>query len=140
MPRSDPAGGFSLIELMVVLALLALAAALAGPRIGAGGERAALRQAAAEVRALLVAARAEARRSGIPQSVGPAGPDALLRRPAGNRVVLRNVRVEAGDPVAFLPDGGAVPGAIRLTGAGGGLAVRVEPFLGAVTIEAPPDG
>ena len=52
--------GYTLLELMVVLAILSLAAALVLPRIGAGGESAALRSAALQLAAGLRATRTEA--------------------------------------------------------------------------------
>ena len=55
--------GFSLIEIVVVLSLIALALTLAGPRMGAGLGRLELEQAAQSIRSLIKAGRAQAQRT-----------------------------------------------------------------------------
>jgi len=54
--------GFSLIEVVVVMAVIALALTLAGPRIGAGIGRLELEQAAQSVRSFVKLGRAQAQR------------------------------------------------------------------------------
>jgi prepilin-type N-terminal cleavage/methylation domain-containing protein len=55
--------GFSLIEVVVVTALIGLAVTLAGPRIGAGMGRLELQQAAQSVRSLIKIGRVQAERT-----------------------------------------------------------------------------
>jgi prepilin-type N-terminal cleavage/methylation domain-containing protein len=55
--------GFSLIEVVVVMALIALALTLTGPRIGAGIGRLELEQAAQNVRTFVKLARVQAQRT-----------------------------------------------------------------------------
>ena len=55
--------GFSLIELIVVMALIALTLTLVGPRIGAGIGRLELEQAAQSIRSFVKLGRAEAQRA-----------------------------------------------------------------------------
>jgi len=55
--------GFSLIEVVVVMALIALALTLAGPRIGAGIGRLELDQAAQSIRGFVKVGRVQAQRT-----------------------------------------------------------------------------
>lgn len=55
--------GFSLIEVVIVMALIALALTLAGPRIGAGFGRLELEQAAQSIRSVIRLGRVHAQRS-----------------------------------------------------------------------------
>ncbi|MEQ1577638.1 MAG: GspH/FimT family pseudopilin [Hyphomicrobium sp.] len=60
VPLNECEAGYTLLELMVVLAILSLAAAMVLPRMGAGAERLALRPAAVQLAAALRATRTEA--------------------------------------------------------------------------------
>jgi prepilin-type N-terminal cleavage/methylation domain-containing protein len=55
--------GFTLVEVIVVMAIIAISLSLAGPRIGAGFGRIELNQAAQTVRSYIKLARLEAQRS-----------------------------------------------------------------------------
>ena len=55
--------GFSLIEVVVVMALIALTLTLAGPRVGAGLGRLELEQAAQSIRSFVKAGRVQAQRA-----------------------------------------------------------------------------
>jgi prepilin-type N-terminal cleavage/methylation domain-containing protein len=61
--------GFSLIEVVVVLAIIGISLSLAGPRIGAGLGRIELNQAAQTVRTYIKLARLQAQRSDREQYV-----------------------------------------------------------------------
>jgi general secretion pathway protein H len=63
------ASGFTLLELLVVLAILAAAAALALPRFGGTVSRASMRGTAVQLAALLRTARSEAMRRNTVQTV-----------------------------------------------------------------------
>ena len=56
----NPEAGMTVLELLVVVAILSFAAALVLPRIGSGAERIALRSAAIQLAASLRAARTQA--------------------------------------------------------------------------------
>lgn len=74
----DGARGFTLLELLVVIAVLAGAAALVGPRLGrGGGDGVALRVARTDVAAQLATAREATLRDGHVRCLAvPAAPDA----------------------------------------------------------------
>ena len=55
--------GFSLIEVVVVMALIALTLTLAGPRVGAGLGRLELEQSAQSIRSFVKAGRVQAQRT-----------------------------------------------------------------------------
>jgi general secretion pathway protein H len=55
--------GFSLIEVIIVMAMIALALTIAGPRIGAGIGRLELEKAALDVRGFVTAGRIQAQRT-----------------------------------------------------------------------------
>ena len=61
--------GFTLIEIIVVMAIIAIALGLAGPRIGAGLSRIELNSSAQKIRGLIKMARMRAQSSDRPQYV-----------------------------------------------------------------------
>jgi general secretion pathway protein H len=122
------AGGFSLVEMLVVLAILSLAVAWAAPALRDGSGRRALRASAGEIAAYLREARTAALLSGSDSMValdlagrrisGSWGADALALPADGEIAVLtaREELVRTGAPsFRFFADGGATGGAIRLT-------------------------
>ena len=121
MPSSDArtaeSGGFTLVELLVVLAIMALMAAIVLPFIGQGTAGAGLRAAGAELRANLQAASSDA----VTQSRtvifrgDPSGGFWLGQRhySLGERTPLR-VTVAGAGPIAFYPWGGSSGGHIRI--------------------------
>lgn len=123
------AGGFTLVELLVVLVLIAIAAGTATLALR-DGEAVRLEREAARLVALLEAARAEARASGVAVrfelrdgTFGFAGLPARLRPPEGWQAEGMQARIESpGQP---------------LTGAGVALqamALGPEPLIGAQRI------
>lgn len=60
---TGPDKGFSLIEIVIVMAMIALTLTIAGPRIGAGIGRLELEQAAQNVRSFVTVGRVQAQRT-----------------------------------------------------------------------------
>jgi general secretion pathway protein H len=146
--RSSEAG-FTLLEALVVLVVLSLAATVAGFALPGAGDRAKLTTAAAELEAVLVQARTLARKSATIRQVafdlderryrltGEAGWTLL---PKGVELTIVSAH-ELGSPrrpaIAFLPDGTS-SGAILTLLAGSHRAVRrVEWLTGRVRHERP---
>jgi len=137
-------GGFTLVELIVVLFILSIIAALAAPSFTRTLVSSQLSASAAEVRATFARARTlavvggseravvfdigkgeygldnEATRRGFPEPVRLSG------------VILGGERVERGDAVVrFFPDGSAEEAEVSVTGGDGGrIRVTVEPLTG----------
>lgn len=128
------ARGFSLVEMLVVLALFGLAAALALPRVGsvsAGGE---LAGAAAQLRHALREARGMALLQGREIAVAvDAGGRALWvdgrRRAIGGS---SRVALSGASPIVFDAIGGASGGRILLRAAERRREVLVEPVTGRI--------
>ena len=120
-PRVARRRGTTLVELLIVLVLMALLAAIVIPAFGARGDRLAARRAAAEVGGAFSTAREIALARAAPaavllDSIGPAvtvrvGAETLLRRmPLADGVLMRTTR----DSMAYAPDGLGI-GAANLT-------------------------
>lgn len=143
--------GFSLVELLVVLAILGVVIAVTVPASARFYESMQVRQAARTTLAILVAAREKAISSGRAQDV--------MVRPATRRLwsadreleVPSSLRVEVHGAaelnhadvgvIRFYPEGGASGGGIdlRRTG-GGGTSISVDWLVGRVSMGPIGDG
>lgn len=148
--RAARGRGFTLLEMVMVLVLAGILAALVAPSVSRTLESSRLRGGAAELRATLSLARTLSASAGQARSVlfdlesgeyGIAGESRRRLLPEG--VSFRSVRVgdalaEAGRPpgrdaprVRFFPDGSAEETEVVLTSAGGGMQrVTVDPMTG----------
>ncbi len=128
--------GFSLVEVIVVMAIIAISLTMAGPRIGAGIGRIELNQSAQTIRSYIKMARLRAERSDREQyivldrqrrAVAIVGPDLNVLReqklPASVDFVLEP-DVEA-SALHVAPSGIVRGGPIRLRGRTGVIEVRV---------------
>lgn len=136
--------GFSLLELVLVLALAGLLAAVVVPSLPGALESARLRGSAADVRATLALARTLAVSDGRSRTVafdlgrGEYGIDEGARKrllPEGIRlsaVRVSDVAAESGVArVRFYPDGSADAAEVAIASEGGGGArVSVDPLTG----------
>ena len=140
--------GYTLLELMAVLAIMSLAAALVLPRVGVGGEQLALRSAAIQLAAGLRAARTQAMSSSretalivdlaarrywadgavkarsLPRGIGVATGHSLGHAIATERAAVR-----------FQPDGSASGGWIGLRSKTQAADITVDWLTGATRIE-----
>lgn len=106
--RSDRQGGYSLLEVMIALAILALAVALSIPSMAALHERQQVREAFAALNAWMLDRRTAARLAGAPADF-PAGPLADLNgMPRGWQAGLAG-------PWTLYPSGACSEGRIRIT-------------------------
>ncbi len=119
----DARGGFTLLEVLVVVLLAGLAAALAAPRFTRREEGPVV--AAQRIAAELERARARAVAGARIETVDPAALAGSL--PAGLRLVPKVDR-----PWRFFPDGSATPAALVVEGPSGRVSLRVEPLTGRI--------
>lgn len=148
-PRAGT-GGFTLIEIVVVLAVMALVLALVLPAVGGKPRSAELAAAADEISASLWLARSQAiLQDRVTRFVADpeAGTYAIDARspvhhvPAGIALTLLIPTDEQIDArigaVRFYPDGSSSGGGLALASAGTRYAVLVDWFNGHVSIEPP---
>jgi len=136
------------MELVVVLALLALAAAIVAPAVGRAATDVRARSEAAAVAAFLRGARelAATRREVVQVAPGRDDHTLLLRQPATHgsagseraRTFTARLRLEPGaGALSFLPDGMSSGGRITLDASGRrSFTVVVDPLTGRVTTRA----
>ena len=129
--------GFTLIEVVIVLAIIAISLSMAGPRIGAGISRLELNQAAQTVRTYIKLARLQAQRSDRPQyvildkdkhAVALVSPDMQVLRveafPASVEIVLESeIRASA---LHVAPSGILRGNPVRLRGRTGEVEVALR--------------
>ncbi len=144
--------GFSLLEMILVMALIAAASLLAVSAFGNGMQGVKLRAGAKDVAAQMRFARAVAISSGEPQDViidpkarqwqGAKGRTGKL--PDVGEVVFTGARATQFEPdeknigkgtVRFFPDGAATGGRVRLLANGGGWDVDVGWLTGDVRVK-----
>lgn len=131
--REAPCAGFTLFELLVVLAILGLVAGMALPASVRALEAARERAVEREVRLVLAGLPLEAFRSGLPLELpAPALRQRLTQWPQG--WVL-----ELDQPLAYSAEGVARGGQVRLqTPQGRVQAWTVEPYTGALVAARAP--
>ena len=142
-PRLGP-GGFTLLELIITLAILAVVVALVTPSIGRSTEAVRMRAEVAGFSALLRHARERAIVSQKPQAVvievanqrmtlRAGGTDGEIRQ---SRALPDRLTIEATPPpaltVRFDAQGGSSGGDFRLTSGGITWRVTVDPLTGRV--------
>lgn len=147
-----PSAGFSLLEMILVMVLIAAASLLAVAALGGGMQGMKLRAGAKDVAAQMRFARAVAISSGQPQDViidpaarqwqGAKGRSGSL--PDVGEVVFTGARATQFEPgqqnetkgtVRFFPDGAATGGRVRLLANGGGWDVDVGWLTGEVKVK-----
>ena len=140
------ARGFSLLEMLLVMALVAAASLLAVAALGGGMQGMKLRAGAKDLAAQMRFARAVAISSGEPQNVvidpqarrweGARGRSGEL--PEDGEIEFTGAReVQPGDgkgAVRFFPDGAATGGRVRMLANGGGWDVDVGWLTGEVRL------
>jgi len=141
------AGGFTLVELLVVMTVMAAVAALATPMLDRVAPRLELRAAAQDLGTALRAARSAALRDNRETVVlidverrlfrtGSAGPASFL--PEGTALTLltatRERLDEARGRVRFYPDGTSTGGEVRLRRGSADYTVGIDWFDGTVRV------
>lgn len=129
------ANGFTLLEMLVVLAVAGLVSGLGWPRLQGGLARAELGQASAATAAALRGARAAALLRAGPVSVVVIPASREIRVDGATPVNLAaSVRVSADRTVRFFPDGSSTGGALVLRGRDGVQRIDIAPATGLVSV------
>jgi general secretion pathway protein H len=137
--RSRKSGGFTLVELLVVLALLALTAAMVVPFLGHAVPRSALAAAAAEIRAALRGAGSEAIAEGRTVTFrGDRGSGYWLDR-RYHRLTLTGkpvrIAVAGAGRVAFFASGGSSGGRVWIESRDGKREIDIDPVTGRAALK-----
>ena len=128
--------GFTLVELLVVLAIIGMTLALAMPLLAGRTTGASLKAAVGEIRTALRGARSTAIAEDRPVVFrgDPAGGFWLDRRhftlPAMSGGVAPRVTLDGAAQIAFYPSGGSSGGRIRLAMGDAGRVITVDPLTG----------
>ena len=143
---SGRAPGFTLLEVLVVLVIIALATTLAAMALGGGLEGMRLRSSSKEIAAQLRYARTQAIATGVPQrfAIDPRG---HRWQGAGKRhgkippslgvdfIGAREVQSRAGEgAILFFPDGASTGGRVRLSVKRAAWRIDVAWLTGEVTL------
>jgi general secretion pathway protein H len=152
MTRDDAARGFTLLELVVALAIAAILLGLVMPRSLDRQDRATLRQGARDLARALRQTRNEAIASDRPQIFSldlvhrlyrGAGQRAAASLPARSEVRLYTATEEMAGAkegaIRFYPDGSSTGGGVVLVGNGEHIAVMVDWLTGGISVEDGPD-
>jgi general secretion pathway protein H len=145
--RANHEDGFTLVEFVCVIAILAMATAVALPLLPSGTSRARLESYAVATAALLKSDRNAALRRQTVVATEINAPARYLRSGANGRLVsvpedvvleaLLTVRCNGYSPepvIRFFPSGMSCGGAIALTRAGVGYEVRVNWLTGGIEV------
>lgn len=132
------ATGFTLLEMLVVLAIAALVAGIGFPRLQAQVAAQEWRTGVAAVTTLLRAARAQAVRGGGVAVVSVAGDGRSLRITDGATLALpASVAVTLARPLVFHADGSATGGALIVAGVRRSATLAVAPATGLASVRTP---
>jgi type II secretion system protein H len=138
--RKHRAAGFTLIELVVVLAILGLALAVVVPNLGPSSETVELRAAASELRALLRATRSAAITANrdlllaIDESGGGYALDGQAHAFRSAGFAERRLRVEPPARLMFFATGGASGGRLTVRGRRGEQVIEIDSVSGQVAL------
>lgn len=131
-PRLVPVAGFTLFEMLVVLAIAALIGTLAFPAVERARGAMAFTDALGRVEAALNSARARALRTGEPASFTL---DTVTGSFGGGERLPDGVRGEGAANVRFFPDGSASTARFALIWRTARAQIAVDPVSGLVTVE-----
>ena len=127
--------GFSLIEVVVVMALIALTLTLAGPRIGAGLGRLELERTAQTIRGVVKSGRIQAQRTDREYYVVIDRKQDLLRLIDPDMKVLRQEQLPSTIEINFESNVDLASLTISPTGIVRGSAVRLHGKAGDVSVD-----
>jgi prepilin-type N-terminal cleavage/methylation domain-containing protein len=125
--------GFTLLEALVVIAIVGMIAAIVAPNIGASLDLLSLRQSTSTMQADLRVARATAMRTGNPVVMKPLPRGRGYDWIGGTRHLPENIGLTMSGPVSFMADGSMLPANIALASGGRKIPLAIDTTTGAVT-------
>ncbi|MBV9570120.1 MAG: prepilin-type N-terminal cleavage/methylation domain-containing protein [Alphaproteobacteria bacterium] len=128
--------GVTLLEALVVIAIIGLIAGVVGPNIGASLDLLSLRQSASVLQADLRVARATALRTGSRVNVKPLANGRGYDWIGGTKRLPSNISLNMSGPVSFFADGSMVPANVALVSGQRRLAMTFNVTTGAITTGA----
>lgn len=145
MDSNRHAAGFTLIEVLAILAITALVAAIAFPRIGMNASPSATEALAMRIIASLDQDRFTSRRRGIPMTseldlrqnrIRFASRTAPFLLPPSIKLGIRSAPAcePSGQRIIFFPDGSACAPLLIITSATSTYVVAINPLTGAVSL------
>jgi prepilin-type N-terminal cleavage/methylation domain-containing protein len=129
----DREAGFTLLEALVTVAVVALVTAIVGPNIGASLDLLSLRESASIMQADLRTARATALRTGTKVVVTPLPDSHGYDWIGGTRHFPTAVRLSMSGPVSFMADGSMIPANIIVASGGRSIPIVINSTTGAIT-------
>lgn len=121
-------GGFTLFELLIVLAIISVAMAMVMPSISAGFGSLLARSAAMEISSAITKAREKALRDRVAYFVDISDRTIVIRSSEGSareRVFTDEIRLEPVSSISFLPNGISNGGQIKLSSNNGNYFITV---------------
>ena len=129
----DREAGVTLLEALVVIAIVALIAALIAPNMRTSLDVLSLRQSAAVLQADLRVAHATAMRTGNPVTVKPLPGGHGYDWIGGTKHLPEDITLAMSAPVTFMPDGSLVPADVSITSGKRSIAIGIDSTTGAIT-------
>jgi general secretion pathway protein H len=125
--------GVTLLEALVVIAIVAMIAALVAPNIGASMDLLSLRQSASVLQADLRVARATALRTGNTVTVTPLKNGRGYDWIGGTRHFPEAVSLSMSGPVSFMADGSMIAANISIGSGTRHIPLNINSTTGAIT-------
>ena len=129
----DPEAGVTLLEALVVIAIVAMVAGLIAPNIGASLDLLSLRQSASVVQADLRTARATAMRTSSMIIVKPLPQGRGYDWIGGTRRLPGTIVMKMSGPLVFMPDGSMAVADIALASGARKIPIAFNTTTGAIT-------
>jgi len=127
--------GVTLLEALVVIAVMALVAALVAPNIGASLNLLSLRQSASVLQADLRVARATALRTGSKITLTPLRNGHGYDWIGGTRHLPDAIHLSMSGPITFMADGSMVPATISIASGARHIPLSINDTTGAVSLD-----